>query len=261
MLPQSLGQPAFGGHMAELDQRPEETLHFRWLEAGRMPSNFDLRQCGWKLDEAGEPSSECIGLLHAGDLDHRSWARIRALRTDIRRFILVLGVTGPQERALLLQEGFGEAVSDTIAIEELGARASRLAEFTRWLPRYRRIGDLELDLLAREAYGRGKPLNLNPREFALIWRLSDNPGQPVSKQVLIHDVWRMGFVPETNSIAVHMSRLRRKLGFVDLSNLIATASAGGYCLALPPEQLQEDARDFASTPRNPAPAASQQALF
>ena len=94
-------------------------------------------------------------------------------------------------------------------------------------PRTRRVGRLTLDLLAREAFGDGKPLNLNPREFALIWRLADSIDQFVSKQALIYDVWRMGFVPETNSVAVHMSRLRRKLAFVGFAGIIEHPPSGG----------------------------------
>lgn len=156
---------------------------------------------------------------------------------------MVISAATAEERVELLRVGFGEVVSEAIEPGEFEARASRLAEMICWLPRHRRFGDLELDLLAREAYGCGKSLNLNPREFALIWRLADRPGAPVSKQDLIQDVWRMGFVPETNSIAVHMSRLRRKLGFVGMSGVIATASGGGYCLIMP--RKDESNRDLA----------------
>ncbi|PNU05966.1 transcriptional regulator [Novosphingobium guangzhouense] len=173
--------------------------------------------------------------MQAGRLDPTEWERLLSIRSDVRRFILLIGSATAGERAELLQAGFGEVVHSTIEPGEFEARACRLAQLTRWLPRHRKLGGLELDLLAREAYGHGKSLNLNPREFALIWRLADTPGKPVSKQDLIQDVWRMGFVPETNSIAVHMSRLRRKLSFVGMAGIIETAAAGGYCLLSPDE--------------------------
>lgn len=219
--------------MNAMDQRGGVSYRFSWLGPGRVPASLDLRRCGWMLDDWQPARMGCIGLIDAGDLDSVEW--LTALFTygpEVRRFILVTGVKRAQERAELLKSGFGDAVVDAIDIDELGARAARAVQSGDWLPRTRRIGPLELDLLARDAYGCGQPLNLNPREFALLWRLTDSPNRTVSKQTLLQDVWRIGFVPTTNSIAVHMSRLRRKLGFVGLEGVLEAASASGYCLRI-----------------------------
>ena len=52
------------------------------------------------------------------------------------------------------------------------------------------MATLELELLGREATYDGRSLNLHPREFALLWRLSETPDEPVSREALIRDVWR-----------------------------------------------------------------------
>jgi DNA-binding response OmpR family regulator len=214
---------------------------FRWLAPDTMPERLDLQRCGWILDPEGVPATNCVGLIDAADLDSVGWMQVLSqLVPEARRCVLVAGVSEAHDRTSLLQIGFGDVVSERIGIEELGARATRLAQFNEWLPRTRRVGRLTLDLLAREAFGDNKPLNLNPREFALIWRLADSIDQFVSKQALIYDVWRMGFVPETNSVAVHMSRLRRKLAFVGFAGIIETSPSGGYRLRLPEEAPQPD---------------------
>jgi DNA-binding response OmpR family regulator len=206
-------------------------LKFCWLAPDDIPAPLDLRRCGWELTERDLIGEDCVGIYNAADLDSMGWMRVlSSLRNEVRRHLIVIGIEEAKERAALLQIGFGDATSLDISLEELSARAGRLAAASQWLPRQREIGPLRLDLLAREAFGFEKPLNLNPREFALLWRLADSVDQTVSKQSLIHDVWRMGFAPETNSIAVHMSRLRRKLSFVGLSGIIETSSPGGYRL-------------------------------
>lgn len=211
-------------------------FQFCWLGEGPLPSALDLRRRGWTQDLDRTARCGCLGLINAGDLDSISWMGVlSSYSARDRRFIVVTGVKRAHERATLLQLGFGDALPEVLAIEELDARAGRVADAMNWLPRMRRIGTLQLDLLAREGYGNGRPLNLNPREFALLWRLTDSPNRTVSKQALIQDVWRMGFVPETNSIAVHMSRLRRKLGFAGLTGVIETASEGGYSLRIADE--------------------------
>lgn len=235
------------------DMRGEVVSRFCWLAPGEIPAHLDLRQCGWTLSGCDQPCEGCIGIFPAAGLDSMEWMRIlSSFDYETRKYILVAGVEPAHERTTLLQIGFGDAVSLDVSIEELEARASRIAETSRWLPRSRKVGSLTLDLLAREAFGHDKPLNLNPREFALLWRLTDNVGHPVPKQSLIQDVWRMGFVPETNSIAVHMSRLRRKLAFAGLAGMIETAP-GGYCLR---PVAENKAGDFDPDARKTAPRRS-----
>lgn len=214
---------------------------FCWLASDIIPSHLDLRRRGWDISSCAEPSRDCIGIFHKPGLDSPDWMNVlSSVPFEARRHIMVTGVERAGERAELLQIGFGDALPREVDLSELEARARRIAESSSWLPRLRQVGPLKLDLLAREAFGFDRPLNLNPREFALLWRLAESLGQSVSKQSLVQDVWRMGFVPETNSIAVHMSRLRRKLAFVGLAGVIET-SAPGYRLRSPCENGNQSA--------------------
>lgn len=217
--------------MNTLDQRESLLLRFCWLAPDRLPTRLDLRRCGWELDGASVPPPGAVGLADGGDLDSAKGLHLLAdYPADVRRWIVVTGVKRAEHRSTLLQTGFGDVLPDAINIEELSARARRVAQQTNWLPRVRRVGDLELDLLARDAYRAGRSLNLNPREFALLWRLAESPNRAVAKQTLLQDVWRLGFTPKTNSVAVHISRLRSKLGYAGLEGAIQSASAGGYHL-------------------------------
>jgi len=167
-------------------------------------------------------------------MDEGRWNRFLALYGhEARRLIMLVGIEDPGERARLLRFGFGEVLSADLELNELEARALRLAELEHLLPRFRQVGRLRLDLLAREAFVKGEPLGLHPREFGLLWRLADQPGEPLSKRRLIEDVWHMKFVPETNSLAVHVSRLRSKLKFFELADLLQTTREGDYVLQEP----------------------------
>lgn len=103
------------------------------------------------------------------------------------------------------------------------------------IPRFREAGDLTLDLFHRDGRIDDRWLGLHPREFALIWRLAQQPGERMTRRQLLAEVWRINHEPETNSVAVHVARVRAKLEPFGLSRLIATHSEGGYFLALPPE--------------------------
>ena len=116
------------------------------------------------------------------------------------------------------------------SLREIEARAMRIAAHARALPRTRDIGPLRLDLFARDGFVAHRALGLHPREFALVWRLAETPGVAVSKKALVRDVWRMAHVPDTNSLAVHVFRLRAKLAIAGLAGLIKTEPGGGYRL-------------------------------
>lgn len=154
----------------------------------------------------------------------------------------MLGVENPAERARLLSIGCAEALSADTCLQELEARARRVAEMFGMLPRRRNLGPLTLDLFHRDARRGRRWLGLHPREFGLLWRLADAPGRRVTRRQLFTDVWRLNHEPETNSIEVHVSRLRAKLAGVGCDTLIETAPEGGYRLATPrPLAFQSEA--------------------
>ncbi len=87
-----------------------------------------------------------------------------------------------------------------------------------------------LDLFHRDGCIAREWLGLHPREFELLWRLAQSPGQRLSRRRLLSDVWRIDHDPETNRVEVHVARIRAKLNRFGLSWLIATDPAGGYLL-------------------------------
>ena len=131
----------------------------------------------------------------------------------------------------MLRMGFGDVMGDAIALDELAARAERVASQAETMPLTRNHGPLRLDLKRRDAAVDGQWLRLHPREFGLLWRLAETPGAAVSSAQLLAQVWQLNFRPETNSLAVHVCRLRGKLGWVGLAGMVRTTDDGSYMLA------------------------------
>jgi len=204
---------------------------FRWVSTHDLPPRHDLRRRGWLRVPADASTDGALAIAACGAFDAMAWVRFLIVHAPARRrrFIL-LDIDDSHERARLLRLGFADVLGRGIGIDELEARAVRVAVSTDMLPRYRDIGALRLDFLARDGFAESRALGLHPREFALLWRLSDEPGRAVAKATLVRDVWRQRFLPETNSLAVHISRLRDKLRLAGLPPLVGTASAGGYVL-------------------------------
>lgn len=212
---------------------------FAWLPIGEIPQRFDLRRRGWRLAPSARAETDPeagIALAHCGAMDAASWTMLTELTGQRSRSrIVLLGVGAAGERARLLRAGFGDVLGNRLSLLELEARAARAAGQAAALPRSLAIGRLRLDLIAREGFVQERPLGLHPREFALLWRLAEAPGVPLSKALLVNEVWRRRHVPDTNSLAVHVSRLRAKLALAGLGALVQTSAAGGYMLAAPSE--------------------------
>ena len=215
---------------------------FYGVGSQEISAGIDLRAHGWRLLAALSLQPEDWVdflpdhpiLLEYGVIEPSQWRQLTGPRgAKLRRWVLVQGVEDGEERARLLRKGFGEVVPLDTPLAELAERAGRVRDNALSLRRFRRYGPLRLDLLDREGYVRSSPLGLHPREFAVLWRLMDTPGVPVGKLELLRDVWRMSHVPETNSVAVHASRLRAKLATVGLAGLIQTTPGGGYQLVRP----------------------------
>ncbi|WP_247714610.1 winged helix-turn-helix domain-containing protein [Qipengyuania psychrotolerans] len=145
-----------------------------------------------------------------------------------KRCAIAVGVDEPGTRANLIQGGFADALSSQVALVELAARALKLDGVNEMIPQHRNVGPVRLDLFYRDAYVDDKWIGLHPREFALMWRLAEVPGQRVDKAELLSDVWRLRHEPETNSLEVHISRLRAKLAISGLGWLVQTHQDGGY---------------------------------
>ncbi len=91
-----------------------------------------------------------------------------------------------------------------------------------------RVGDLELDLYAREARRKGRRIELLPMEFRLLEFLMRNAGRMLSRRIIFEHVWDYHFDPGTNLIDVHIGHLRRKVDEPGGASMIHTERGVGY---------------------------------
>jgi DNA-binding response OmpR family regulator len=75
-----------------------------------------------------------------------------------------------------------------------------------------RVGDLELDAVARTARLRGAPLVLSQKEFALLRMLASEPVRVFTKDELLRQIWGFRHMGTSRTLDSHACRLRRKLG-------------------------------------------------
>lgn len=74
------------------------------------------------------------------------------------------------------------------------------------------VGELRINVAAREASLHDERLDLSPKEFDLLRVLAERTGEVVSKRELLAEVWREPYGGSDRTIDVHLSWLRNKLG-------------------------------------------------
>lgn len=126
-----------------------------------------------------------------------------------------------------LNAGADDYLVKPFDLSELSARIGSVARRYSGNPNPRlSLGDLSIDLAARSITRDGRPVSLTAREWVMFECFLQKPGHLFSKAQLEDRLYSFDSEIESNTIEVHISRLRKKLG----ANVIHTERGLGYRL-------------------------------
>jgi two-component system, OmpR family, response regulator len=149
---------------------------------------------------------------------------------------LIISALGEvDDRVRGLRAGGDDYLIKPFAFAELLARIEALARRSATVVKETvlRVGDLELDLVARTVNRGGRSIKLLPREFQVLEYLVRNEGYVVPRTMLLEKVWDLHFDPSTNIIDVYVGRVRRKVDGEQAYPLIHTIRGVGFCVRAP----------------------------
>jgi two-component system OmpR family response regulator len=163
-----------------------------------------------------------------------------AIVTELRRagidtpVLMISALSDVDARVRGLRAGGDDYLTKPFAPEEMAARIEVMLRHRRaQAPEtVLRVGDLQLDLIARTAQRSGATLELLPIEFRLLEYLMRNASQTLTRTMIFESVWGYHFDPGTNVIDVHIGRLRRKVDAGNAVPLIHTVRGCGYTIRL-----------------------------
>jgi DNA-binding response OmpR family regulator len=132
-----------------------------------------------------------------------------------------------EDKVAGLDTGADDYLTKPFDFSELTARLrALLRRSSAGAPAVLRAGDVELDPATREVRRAGEPVELTPKEFALLEYLLRNADRPLSRATLMEHVWGIRFDPGTNVVDVFINALRNKLDRE--RELIQTVRGVGY---------------------------------
>ena len=137
---------------------------------------------------------------------------LRTVRKDGNVPVIILSAkASEQERIQGLQLGADDYVVKPYSPGEVVARVH--AVLRRTAPAGGRLAfdGLEIDPARREVVRAGEVVHTTRKEFELLHLLASNPGQVFSRPQLLESVWGYVWTGATDTVTVHVRRLRAKI--------------------------------------------------
>jgi DNA-binding response OmpR family regulator len=140
--------------------------------------------------------------------------------------LMLTAADAPGQRVAGLALGADDYLAKPFHFPELVLRVRALARRKPAVRRLRlRAGGVELDQLSRIAARDGRRLDLSAKELAVLEALLKASPGVLSAESLLEQAWDENADPFTKTVAMTISRLRRKLGEPDV---IQTVPGVGY---------------------------------
>lgn len=177
-----------------------------------------------------------VALLDLGLPDRDGLEIVPQLASCGLAIIVLTARDATAEKVAALDLGADDFVTKPFDSEELLARvrsairrkAGPLADASR-----REFRDGSIDRQAHVACVRGQKVDLTPREFNLLWALSDKPGRVMTHESLLETVWGQAHRNDLDYLRVAIRALRKKVEVDPASpSLIVNEPGVGYRIAV-----------------------------
>ena len=129
--------------------------------------------------------------------------------------IIMLTARGQEvDKVVGLELGADDYVTKPFSIRELLARVKAVLRRAGSLPKDKdryQFGDIEVNVRNCQVSRNGKSLDVSSKEFDLLKYFLSHPGEALTRDRLLEDVWGYDKFPTTRTVDAHIVRLRQKL--------------------------------------------------
>ena len=167
----------------------------------------------------------------------RSWSNVPVIILSVK--------SSEMEKVRLFELGADDYVTKPFGMAELLARSKvvlrRKARATTG-DSVIRIDRLKIDLAARNVFVQDERLTLTPKEYRLLQILAQYPGNVVTHQELLKEIWGLPHINDTHYLRIVVRKLRQKIeSEPNHPRILLTELGVGYRLAPPNEPAEAQA--------------------
>ena len=185
------------------------------------PSEF------WQAMDGARPELVLLDIMLPEEDGLSVLKKLRATPRTAKLPVIMLTAKGTEyDKVVGLDGGADDYVAKPFGMMELLSRIRALLRRTETENGTLRCGILEVDPGQHIVRVRGQETILTQKEFEVLCLLLRNPGQVLSREQLIENVWGYAFTGESRTVDVHVRTLRQKLG--EAGAYIETVRGYGY---------------------------------
>lgn len=142
------------------------------------------------------------------------FAVCRAIREKKNIPVLIVSArVSKQDKLSGYELGADDYIEKPVDIDILMAKIKALLERSygkKEQPELLVSGEITIDKTARQVYLRGRPVELNVKEYELLLLMAENPGRTLHKEYMFNQVWGADSFSESQTLTVHIKMLRSK---------------------------------------------------
>jgi two-component system alkaline phosphatase synthesis response regulator PhoP len=147
--------------------------------------------------------------------------------------IIMLTARGQEvDKVVGLELGADDYVTKPFSIRELLARVKAVLRRSTTAPKEQEsfsFGEVEVNLKSCQVSRAGKELDFSSKEFELLKYFLCHPGEALSRDRLLEEVWGYDRFPTTRTVDAHIVRLRQKVELrPEEPRFILTVHGTGY---------------------------------
>lgn len=214
-------------YLVEDDDSIRDFVIYTLNSQGLPAAGFGLPSEFWSAMDQELPDLVILDLMLPEEDGLHILKRLReSARTEKLPILLLTAKSSEYDKVLGLDSGADDYVAKPFGMLELLSRIRALLRRTETENGTLRCGILEVDPGQHIVRVRGQETVLTQKEFEVLCLLLRNPGQVLSREQLIENVWGYAFTGESRTVDVHVRTLRQKLG--EAGAYIETVRGYGY---------------------------------
>lgn len=196
--------------------------------AGFDARGFDSRETVWSAMQTDIPELLLLDAMLPGTDSMDLLKQIRASSTAKNLPVIMISGKSEYEIVQCLDSGADDCLAKPFGMMELVSRTRALLRrlSAQGTGAHLNMGGICLSLTERTVKVNGSRVNLTYKEFEILRRLLENPGEVFSREQLYEAVWGKPYSDENRTVTIHIRTLRRKLG--ECGRLIESIRYIGY---------------------------------